>query len=109
MSEKETVISQDDALLMDDNYMRLAEFFNIEERVERMENLEALKDIYDWAKKKTASEDPIDILLHIRSIERSLLGDPSEPRITKLRRYIALSNDQERLDKEMQLLKGTDE
>lgn len=93
---------------MDENYMRLAEFFNME-RDEKEDNLEALKEVYDWAKEKTASEEPIDILLHLRSIERTLLGDATEPRLTKLRRFIALSNDKENIEKEMKLLKGTDE
>ncbi len=103
------VITQNDALLMDDHYMRLAEFFDLEERTDRMDNLEALKEIYDWAKFKTGSEKPIDILLHIRDVERGLMGSTEEPRIRKIRRYIALSSDQENVEKEMKLLKGTDE
>lgn len=106
---QEDIITEPKALLMDENYMRLAEFFHIEERSEREDNLEALKEVYDWAKEKTASEDPIDVLLHLRSIERTLLGDPSEPRLTKVRRYVALSQEQEKLDKEMKLLQGTNE
>ncbi len=103
------VITQNDALLMDEDYARLAEFFEITDRAERLDKLEALKEVREWAKEKANSEEMIDMLLHIRSTERTLLGDATEPRLTKLRRYIALSKEQEQIDKELQLLKGTNE
>jgi hypothetical protein len=107
METKQEVRIEDAHLLANNHFLRLGEFFDIKERSERLENQKALEEVLDWAKKKTGSEDIIDVLLHIRSVERQFSTD-DEPRLTKVRRYIAIENDKEHLEKELSLLKGTD-
>ena len=97
---------EDVHLLANHNFLRLGEFFDLDKREDRLDNKQALEEILDWGKKKSNSEDIIDVLLHIRQIERGLIGNSGESRVTKLRRYIALEKDQEKIDKEMSLIKG---
>lgn len=102
----EVQVPEDVHLLANRNFYRLGEFFGIEDRPTRLENQKALEEVLEWAKKKSGSEDIIDVLLHIRGIER-MLGTDTEPRLTKLRRYITIEKEKEHLDKELELLKGT--
>lgn len=107
MDENPQVRVEDAHLLANHNFFRLGEFFGIKDRSERLDNQKALEKVLEWAKKASGSEDIIDILLHVRQVERSL-GTDTEPRLAKLTRYIALEADQEHLNKELALLKGTD-
>lgn len=105
MENKPEVRIEDAHLLANRSFYRLGEFFGIKDRTERIDNQKALEEVLEWGKKKSGSEDIIDVLLHIRSIER-MLGTDGEDRLTKLRRYIALEGDQEHINKEMRLLKN---
>ena len=108
MDEKNKVQIEDAHLLANHNFFRLGEFFGIKDRAERMDNQKALERVLEWAKTKSGSEDIIDILLHVRGVERTL-GTNAEPRLAKLTLYIAIEAEQEHLNKELELLKGTDE
>lgn len=104
--DNQVQVPEDAHLLANHNFYRLGEFFGITDPQERRDNTKALDEVLQWAQKESKSQELIDVLLHIRQIERTL-GTDSEPRLTKLRRYIALQEDQNRLNKEMELLKGT--
>lgn len=109
MDEKQPVqITEDAHLLANHNYYRLGEFFGINDHSTRVDNQKSLEKVLDWAKKKSNSNDIIDILLHVRQVERTL-GTDNEPRLAKLTRYIALEAEQEHLDKEMELLRSPSE
>ena len=106
MAKSPEVLIEDAHLLANHNFLRLGEFFGLDTRGDRLDNKQALEEVLEWAKNKSESDDIIDVLLHIRSIERNLVGDSTEPRINKIRKYIALEKDQERVDKEKALLTG---
>ena len=97
---------EDPELLADSSFLRLGEFFGLEKYEDRWENKDKLKSILEWARKHAETPEPVDVLLYIKSIERGLGGDSTEPRINRLMRYVALEADQERINKEMELLKG---
>ena len=104
MARPDVLIEHAD-LLADDNFLRLGEFFGLEKTVDRFALADDLRDILVWAKERSGSEEAVDILLQIRNIERQFIkADPTENRIKRLRRYIALEKDQERINKEMELL-----
>jgi len=104
MAEQVEIPIQDVHLLADDKFLRLGEFFGLEKPEDRELHKKVLEMILNWARKESQSDEAIDILLHIRSVERMFRKDPSENRLSRLKRYIALKEDQERVDKEMQLL-----
>lgn len=106
MSDTVEIPVEDAHLLANNHFLKLGEFLGIDDREDRLTNKKALEEVLEWAKAKSDSQELVDILLHIRSVERGLVGNSGEPRITKLRRYIALEQDQEHIDKEMELLKG---
>lgn len=107
LMEKPDVLLESPELLSDDSIVKAAEFFGLNDRVKRYENKEALSEVIEWAKKKTGSDEIIDILLHIRSVERTFRGgEPNEDRLNKIRRFALLDIDQEKLNKEKELLVG---
>lgn len=98
---------EDVHLLANHNFLRLGEFFGLEKREDRDIHKRALEDILNWATEKSKSKELVDILLFIRSAEKDFVKeDPTENRVTRLRRFIVLEKDQERLDKEKALLTG---
>lgn len=106
MDEKISVQTPEDAhLLANHDFYRLGEFFGIKDPETRRANQKSLERVLEWAKKQSDSNDIIDVLLKIRSVERTL-GTDSEPRLAKLTRYIALQGEQEKITKEMELLKN---
>lgn len=102
MSNNEILV--EDTHLNDSDIREVSDWFGLKEREERLENHKAIVEILEWAMEKTGNKDVIDALLHIRGVERGLVGSGTEPRITKLRRFIALEKDKERIEKELELL-----
>lgn len=87
-----------DLKILDTQIRELADYFGLKTREDRLEYADSLKEVLDWAQSKTKSQFISDVILTIRSVEKNLIRNASEPKLHNLRRYIYLEGEQARLD-----------
>jgi len=103
--EPEKVFEKATSFLDNTSYHKTAEFFEISYDERRDPSLfEKISTIQEWARQKTKSQDPVDALSEINELRKRLgLQVKGKELVTKLHRYIRLSMDRDRLEKEMKL------
>lgn len=103
--DPERVFEKATSFLDDTSYHKTAEFFDIAYDDRRDQSLfEKIGLIQEWAKQKAKSNDPVDTLSEINALKKRLgLQMVGKELVTKLHRYIRLSMDRDRLEKEMKL------
>lgn len=86
-------------------YHKIAEFFDIAYEERRDSALfDKMNVIREWAAQQGKSSDPADILLEVDALRKKLgLQMKGKDLATRLHRYIRLSMDRDRLEKEMKL------
>lgn len=103
--DPEKVFEKATSFLDNTSYHKTAEFFDIAYDDRRDQSLfEKIGLIQEWARQKAKSSDQVDTLSEINELRKRLgLQMKGKELVTRLHRYIRLSMDRDRLEKEMKL------
>jgi len=104
--EPEKIFEKATSYMDNMDYHKVAEFFDIAYEDRRDTSLfEKLGLIQEWAMTKSKSSDIIDALSQVNELKKRLgLQMKGRDLVTRLHRYLRLSMDRERLEKEMKLI-----
>jgi hypothetical protein len=103
--------TDDDALVNDPTFHRLAEYFGFSKE-KKYAHKDSLKYLLDWARSDKEVKDELDILWKVRSAEKQFQTENfKENRAASLRKFLFLNDQKETITKEETLLReqnGTD-
>lgn len=85
--------------------MRLMDYFSVPGEMQKdPTTLEKLQYIFSWASTATGSEEPSDVIMHIRQMEAMLGTTYREDKLEAIWRWLKLDEERRRIDKAQSII-----